>query len=50
MEIRGAGDNILYGTAQNMLLVIVRGTDDVLSTVKLAIVLVSGLRGIYFPV
>ena len=40
MEIKAAGDNVLRGTAQGILLVVVRGTDDVLSTVKLPIVLI----------
>ena len=43
MEIRTAGAT-RYGTAQGILLVVVRGTDDVLKTVKLLIVLVPGLK------
>ena len=38
MEIRTAGDNVLRGTAQGILLVAVRGTGDVLRTVKSPIV------------
>ena len=34
----------IRGTAQGILLVVVRGTDDVLRTVKLPIVLVPGLK------
>ena len=37
IEIRAARDNVLRGTAQSILLA--RGTDDVLKTVKLPIVL-----------
>ena len=44
MEIRAAGDNVLRGTAQGILPVIVCGTDDVLRTVKLPIVLEPGLK------
>ena len=44
MEIREIGDNILLGIAQGILLVVVRGTDNVLRTVKLPIVLVTGLE------
>ena len=36
-EIRAAGDNVLCGTAQGILPVVVRGTDNVLRTVKLPI-------------
>ena len=38
MEITTAGNNVLRGTAQGILLVVVRGTDDALRTVKLPIV------------
>ena len=48
MEIRAAGDNMLHGTAQGILLVVVRGTDDVLRKVELPIVLVPGLKSIFF--
>ena len=48
MEITAAGDNVLRGTAQGILLDIVRGTDDVLRTVKLPITLVPGLKRINF--
>ena len=44
MEVRAAGDNVLRGTAQGTLLVVVRGTDDVLRTVELSIVLVPCLK------
>ena len=44
MEIRAAGDNVLRGTAQGILLVVVRGTDEVLRTVKLPIVLVTSSK------
>ena len=36
MEIRAAGDNVLLGTAQGILLVVVHGKDDVLRTVEIA--------------
>ena len=44
MEITAAGNNVLRGTAQGILLVVVRGTDDALKTVKLPIALVPGLK------
>ena len=44
MEITAAGNNVLRGTAQGVLLVVVRGTDDALRTVKLPIVLVPELK------
>ena len=44
MEIRAAGGNVLHGTAQGTLLVVVRGTGNVLRTVKLPAVLVPGLK------
>ena len=44
MEIRVARDNVLHSTTQGILLVVVRGTDDVLRKVKLLIVLVPGLK------
>ena len=50
MEITAVGDNVLRGTTQGVLLVVVRGTDDALRTVKLPIVLVPQLKGIYFRV
>ena len=43
MEIKAAGHNTLFGTAQGTLLVVVRDTQDVCKTVKLPIVLVPGL-------
>ena len=43
--IRAASDNVLHGAVQGTLLVVVRGTDDVLRKVKLPIVLVApGLK------
>ena len=50
MEITVAGNNVLRGTAQGILLVVVRGTYDAFGTVKLPIVLVPGLKIIYFRV
>ena len=44
MKVRAAGNNLLRGTAQIILIVVVRGTDDILRTVKLLIVLVPGLK------
>ena len=44
MEVRAAGDNVLRDSAQGISLVVVRGADDVLSTVKLPIVLVPSLK------
>ena len=45
MEITAAGDNVLRDNAQGILLIVVRGTDDVLRTVKLhIIVLVPGSK------
>ena len=44
MEIRAAGDSVLRGTPQGILLVVVRVTDDFLKTVKLSIVLVPSLE------
>ena len=44
MEIRAARDNVLRGTADGIPLVVVLGSDDVLRTVKLALVLVPGLK------
>ena len=43
MEIKAAGHNTLFGTAQGILLVVVRDTQDVCRTIKLPIVLVTGL-------
>ena len=43
-EIRASGDNVLHGTAQGILLLVVRVTDDGLRRVKLLIVLVPGLK------
>ena len=44
MEITAAGDNVLRSTAQSILLVVARGTDGDLRTVKMSIVLVRGLK------
>ena len=44
MKIRAAGNNVSHDTAKGILLVVVRGTDDILKTVKLPIVLVPGLK------
>ena len=44
MEIRAAGDNMLHTTAQGILLVVVRGADDVLRKIKLPNVLVPCLK------
>ena len=44
MEIRAAGDNVLHGIAQGILLLVVCGTDGVLRNVKLPIVLVPSLK------
>ena len=43
MEIKVAGHNTLFGTAQDILLVVARDTQGVCRTVKLPIVLVPGL-------
>ena len=44
MVITTTGNNVLRGTAQGILLVVFRGTDDGLRTVQLPIVLVPGLK------
>ena len=44
MEIRAAGGNILHGTAQGVLVVVICGTDGVLRKVKLTLVLVPSLK------
>ena len=44
MKMTAAGDNALRGTAQGILLVIVRGTDDVLRVFKLPMLLVPDLK------
>ena len=44
MEITATGNNVLHGTAQGILLVVVRGTSDALRTVKLPMLLVPGLQ------
>ena len=48
MEIKAVDDNILYGTAQGSLMVLVRYTQDVCRKVKMTIVLVSGLKMFFF--
>ena len=45
MNIRVAGDNVLLGTVQVIKLIVVRGTENILRTVKLPIVLVPGTAG-----
>ena len=49
MEIRAADVNILYGTAQGILLVLVRSTDDVSRKVELPFALVREMKRIFFP-
>ena len=44
MEIKAAGDNTLFGTAQGILMVLVPDTQDVCRTVKLLTVFVPGLK------
>ena len=49
MKIKAVGHNTLFGTAQGILLVIVRGTQGVCRAAKLSIVSVPGLgRNIFF--
>ena len=43
MKVKAAGHNSLFGTAQGILLVVVRDTQDVCRAVKLPLVLVPGL-------
>ena len=43
MEIKAAGHNTLFGTAQGIPLVVVRDTQDVCRTIQLPILLVLGL-------
>ena len=40
MQVRAAADNVLRGTSQGILLVVVHGTDDVLRKLKLTILVV----------
>ena len=47
-EITAGGNNVLRGAAQGILLVVVRGTYDVLRTVNLSIVLLPGLKNNIF--
>ena len=49
IKIKATADSILYRTAQNILLALVRGTDDVLRKVKLPVVFVLGLKSFFFP-
>ena len=51
IEITATGNDVLRGTAQGILLLLVEvgGTDDVLKTVKLPFVLVPGLKNICSP-
>ena len=44
MEIKAMDHNTLFGTAQGILLVVVRDTQDLCRTVKLPLVLVPGLK------
>ena len=44
MEIKASGDNILYGTAQGIILVLVRDIDNVCKRVELSIIVVPGLK------
>ena len=48
MEIKPAGHNTFFGTAQGVLLVLVRDTQDACRTVKVSIVLVPGLGTFFF--
>ena len=50
MEITATGNNMLHGTAQGILLVVVRGTSDALRTVKLPCCWCQNYKGIYFRV
>ena len=47
MEIQATGDNILYGTAQGIALVLVRDTDDVCRQVKWPVVLGPELKSFF---
>ena len=47
MEIKAAGHYTLFGIAQDILLVLVRDTQDVWTTVKLPIVFVPGLGSFF---
>ena len=49
-EVRAAGDKVLRGTEHDFLLVAVRGTDDVLRTVKVSIVLVPSIKRNIFSI
>ena len=44
MEIKAAEGIILYGTAQGIVLVLLRGTDDVCRKINLRLVRVLGLK------
>ena len=44
IETTTAGDHLLLGIAQGTFLVVLRGTNDVLRTVKLSILLVPGSK------
>ena len=50
MEIEAAGGNILYGTPQGVLLVLVRDTQDVCRKAQFSIVFVPGLKNIFSSV
>ena len=42
--MKSAGDNVLYGTAQGIPLVLVRGTDEFFTKVNFPVVLVPELK------
>ena len=44
MKMKAAGDFVLYGTAQGILLALLRGTDNICRKVKFPVVLVLGLE------
>ena len=48
MEIKAVVENISDGPAQDILLVLVRDTDDVCRKVELPVVPVPGLKKIFF--
>ena len=48
-EITVAGDNILYGTTQGILLVLVGNTDDVCRKVEIPVVLVPECKKTFGP-
>ena len=48
MEIKGGGDNVSYDTAQGSLLVLVHDANNIYRKVKLPVVLVPGLKSVFF--